>query len=321
MFEEEKTQFAGGIIWLLLPLAVTVFVAAALVSYLIASSFSEGEKLAATEVIGSIKTKVLSTPTPTPFPFQEMTIPHLRNRSYQSKLGELKEFADKPSFTSYLTNYDSDGFKINGYLTIPKGEVPDGGWPAVVFVHGYIPPKEYRTTQNYVSFADALAGDGLVVFKIDLRGHDESEGEAYGAYYSEQYVVDVLDAYSALMNSDFVNPDKIGLWGHSMAGNVVFRSYAAMPEIRNVVIWAGAVYTYEDFADYRISDNSYQPPPQESERRKRRQELFDTYGEFDPESEFWSQVPGTNYLSGITGRIQIHHSVDDAVVKVGYSEI
>jgi len=158
-----------------------------------------------------------------------------------------------------------------------------------------------------------------VVFKIDLRGHDDSEGEAYGAYYSESYVVDTLNAYSALRDADFVDPNRVGLWGHSMAGNVVFRSLAAQPDIQKVVIWAGAVYTYEDFADYRISDNSYQPPPQASERRKRREELFNTYGEFDPESDFWQQIPGTNYLNDTKGAVQIHHATNDNVVKIGYS--
>jgi len=100
---------------------------------------------------------------------------------------------------------------------------------------------------------------------------------------------------------------------------VVFRSLAAMPEISKVVIWAGAVYTYEDFSQFRISDASYQPPPQTSERRKKRDELFATYGQFDPQSEFWKQVPATNYLDEINGAVQVHHAVDDNVVDINYS--
>jgi dipeptidyl aminopeptidase/acylaminoacyl peptidase len=260
-----------------------------------------------------------SSPSPTPFPFQELTIPYLRNREYKSSLGMLQKISENQGFTSYLTSYDSDGLRINGLLTIPKGSPPEGGWPAVVFVHGYIPPQEYKTTQNYVSYVEYLANRGLVVFKIDLRGHDSSEGEPSGAYYSGDYIIDTLNAYSALENSNFVNPEKIGLWGHSMAGNVVFRSFVAKQDVPKVVIWAGAVYTYEDFSDYRISDRSYQPPPQESERRRKREELFNSYGEFDPESEFWKQIVPTNYLDGVAGQIQIHHAVDDTIVNIGYS--
>jgi len=253
------------------------------------------------------------------FPFSEMTIPSLRARSYESSLSELKKIGENSNFTTYLTSYDSDGYSVNGLLTIPSGNPPSGGFPAVVFVHGYIPPAQYKTESNYVSYANALSDDGLVVFKIDLRGHAGSEGEAHGAYYSEQYVVDVLNAHAALKSTDFVNPEKIGLWGHSMGGNVVFRSFAVSGEIRKVVIWAGAVYTYEDFGEYQISDGSYRPPTGQSESRQRRERLFDTYGSFDPNNEFWKQVPATNYLDDVSGSVQIHHAIDDNVVGINYS--
>jgi dipeptidyl aminopeptidase/acylaminoacyl peptidase len=204
-------------------------------------------------------------------------------------------------------------------LTIPKGKTPESGWPAIVFVHGYIPSSTYQTTSNYSSYVDYLSRNGFVVFKIDLRGHGESEGVPGGAYYSSDYIIDTLNAHAALQMADFVNPEKIGLWGHSMAGNVVFRSLVAKQDIPAVVIWAGAVYSYSDFQEYRISDNSWRPPADDSERRRRRQGLFEAHGEFDPESSFWKQVVPTNYLDGVTGAVQLNHAVNDSVVNIGYS--
>lgn len=314
----EKIILKGFAI-LIIPLILALFILAGFVTYKFLAINSEDAPVTI-RVVNSVVEKIIPpSPTSTPLPFKEMTIPELRSREYVSKLGKLEKLSENSNFTSYLTNYDSDGLKINGYLTIPKGKEPKAGWPAVVFVHGYVPPQEYKTTDNYVSYADALANDSLVVFKIDLRGHGNSEGEVSGAYFSENYIVDTLNAYSALENADFINTEKIGLWGHSMAGNVVFRSKVVKPEISKVVIWAGAVYTYEDFSDYRISDNSYQPPPQQSESRKRREELFETHGNFDPENEFWKQVAPTNYLAEVRGEIQIHHAVNDNVVSIEYS--
>lgn len=247
----------------------------------------------------------LPNPTPTPFPFQDLTIPYLRSREYKSELGELEKVSENANYTSYFTSYDSEGFRVNGLLTIPKGAPStSSGWPAVIFVHGYILPEEYQTFVNYNSYVDYLAKNGLVVFKIDLRGHDESEGEAGGAYYSGDYVIDSLNAVTALKNEDFVDPNRISLWGHSMAGNVVFRSFIAMPEIKKVVIWAGAGYTYTDLQEFRISDNSYRPPPVNTERARKRQELRNLYGDFNSESEFWKQVPATNYLVGVSGKFK-----------------
>lgn len=259
--------------------------------------------------------------TPTPFAFSEMTIPALRERRYESALGELQMYEEKANYTSYLTTYSSDGLTINGLLTIPKIDptLKRKPFPAIVFVHGYIPPTLYKTTEKYIDYIDYLARNGFVVFKIDLRGHGKSEGEPGGGYYSSDYVIDTLNAYAALQSFDQIDKTKIGLWGHSMAGNVVSRSWAAKPEIPAVVIWAGAGYTYQDLIDYRLNDTSYRPPNESSTPRKKRDELFAKYGQFDPSSKFWKQVPMTNYLESLKGSIEVHHAVDDTVVSVEYS--
>lgn len=265
-------------------------------------------------------------------PFYELTTPYLRERAYKSSLGPLEKVSENSQYTSYLTSYSSDGLKINGQLTIPKKDsgsingtqdkqsrMTDEKWPAVVFVHGYIPPGQYKTLQNYSQYVDFLARNGLVVFKIDLRGHANSEGESGGAYFSSDYIIDTLNAVAALKSAEFVDPEKIGLWGHSMAGNVVFRAFVAKGNIPKVVIWAGAVYTYSDFNEYSISDNSYRFPPKDSERYKKRVALFEIYGAFDPNSSFWKMVPPTNYLDGVDGLVQVHHATNDNIVSIEYS--
>ena len=136
----------------------------------------------------SLLSKTVSSPTP--FPFVEMTIPYLRARSYTSSLGQRELYSQGSSYTSYLSSYTSDGLKVNGLLTIPTGKPEDygwpasnalrsnAGWPAIVFIHGYLSPTLYVTTERYNDYVDYLARNGFVVFKIDLRGHGESEGQA-----------------------------------------------------------------------------------------------------------------------------------------------
>lgn len=254
-----------------------------------------------------------------PFPFQELTIPYLRSRRYESKMSELEQLTSGSNYTSYLTSYTSDGLKVNGLLTEPSGQAPAGGFPAIIFVHGYIPPASYVTTSNYASYVDYLARNGFVVFKIDLRGHGNSEGDANGAYYSSDYIIDVLSAREALRGLDFVDPERIGLWGHSMAGNVALRSFVVVQDIPALSIWAGAVFTYDDWQEFGLNDNSYRPPGMSSERQRKREELFAAHGEFNSNSDFWKMVVPTNYLEGLTGAIQLNHAVNDDVVNVGYS--
>ncbi|MBP6882236.1 MAG: alpha/beta fold hydrolase [Candidatus Levybacteria bacterium] len=255
-------------------------------------------------------------------PFKELTIPHLREREYQGSLGELDQISTNTNYTSYLTSYTSDGLKINALMTRPAGAEPEGGWPAIVFIHGYIPPTLYVTTEKYVDYVDYLARNEFVVLKIDLRGHGESEGDPGGGYYGSDYVIDALNAYAALQSADFVNKEKIGMWGHSMAGNILLRSAVVKKTIPAIVIWAGAVYSYEDQRKYGINDNSYRPPmpsAAQQQNQNRRQSLFAKVGSPSAQSLFWKQVAPTNYLNDLQGAIELHHAVNDDVVNVGYS--
>ncbi len=279
---------------------------------------AEPEPLAAVKN-ALVRSAPLLSPSPSPILFEDLTIPYLRRKEYKSSLGELQPYNNNGTYNSYLTNYTSDGLKINGLLTRPAGEQPEGGWPAIVFVHGYIPPTLYRTTEKYEAYLDFLARNGFVVFKIDLRGNGDSEGEPGGAYYSSDYIIDTLNARSALANSDFVNPAKIGIWGHSMAGNVTLRAVAVDAGIPAVSIWAGAGFTYLDLRKYGIQDGSYRPPTDATERQRRRQLLRDTYGEPDGGNPFWKLVAPTDYLKDYKGAIQLNHAVNDDVVNIGYS--
>ena len=46
------------------------------------------------------------------------------------------------NYRRYYASYFSEGLRIYALLTVPFGEPPAGGWPAIVFNHGYIPPDE-----------------------------------------------------------------------------------------------------------------------------------------------------------------------------------
>jgi dipeptidyl aminopeptidase/acylaminoacyl peptidase len=190
------------------------------------------------------------------------------------------------------------------YSQFPNSEPPEGGYRAIVFNHGYIPPSQYKTTERYLAYVDYLAKNNFVVFKIDFRGHGNSEGNATGSYFSNGYTVDAINAVKSLQKLNYVNKNRIGMWGHSMSGNVTLRSMLVSPDIQAGVIWGGAVYSYEDLAKYGLVDSSYirsQTPtlpdavndPNSGEIQK----LRSREKNIDFSSSFWKSVSLTQNIS------------------------
>ena len=134
-----------------------------------------------TNTITPIPTETL-VPSATPFEVgRELTMEYLLGMEIPgSEITIEEQINDRSNYHQYIASYISEGNKIYGLLTIPFEEPPEGGYKAVVFCHGYIPPSVYQTRERYEAYADYLARRGLVVFKIDYRGHGQSEGEPSG---------------------------------------------------------------------------------------------------------------------------------------------
>jgi dienelactone hydrolase len=269
---------------------------------------------------------ITSTPSPTPIQVgKEITLEYLRGLEITgSDITIEEQLADGPNYHRYIASYLSEGNKIYALLTVPFGEPPEGGFKAIVFNHGYIPPTVYRTTERYTAYVDYLARSGFVVFKIDYRGNGQSEGEPTGSYFSPGYTIDAIAALKSLQRMENVDPQGIGMWGHSMAGNLVLRAMEMEPDIQAGVIWAGAVYSYDDFAKYGIQDTSYRPPPTQENRedsggRRRSRQIFEVYGRPDTSVDYWKAVSLTENIQYLTSPVQIHHAQDDPVVNVNYS--
>ena len=189
-----------------------------------------------------------STPVPTATPtLHPLQIEAMRARKYPGSDITIEKTLDPgENYSRYYVSYLSEGLKIYALMTVPKGEKPPTGWPVIIFNHGYIPPEIYRTTERYVAYVDAIARSGYIVFRSDYRGHDQSEGEARGAYGYPDYTVDVLNALASMERYPDADPKRIGMWGHSMGGYITLRSMVISKDIRAGVIWGGVVGSYPD---------------------------------------------------------------------------
>src|SRR3972149_11528971 len=239
------------------------------------------------------------------------------------------------NYKRYITSYKSEGLKIYGLLTVPNGTSPEGGWPVIIFNHGYISPSIYKTTEKYIAYQDALALAGYTTFKSDYRGHGNSEGNATGGYGSNAYTIDVLNAVSSikrLKNPEnpstpvdrsglIVDADRIGMWGHSMGGSITLRSMVATKDIKAGVIWAGVVASYEDMIkNWRRTVPFMLSEREQAFRRPGRQTLIDKYGDTDRNPKFWQSISPIYFIKDISGPLQLHHGTSDNDVPILFSE-
>lgn len=260
------------------------------------------------------------TPAPTATPIPDpMSIIALRNREYPgSEITIVKELERGANYRRYYAYYLSEGYKIYALLTIPNGEKPEGGFPAIVFNHGYIPPDVYKTTERYIAYVDQIARAGYVVFRIDYRGHDQSEGEATGAYGDPGYQVDVMNALASLKQHPDVNPEKLGMWGHSMGGYLTLRAMVISDDIKAGVIWAGVVGSYPDLLYNWRRTGAFTPSPS-STGRGWRSAWIEKYGTPEQNPAFWDSVSATSYLADLSGPLELHHGTADEDVPVEFS--
>jgi dipeptidyl aminopeptidase/acylaminoacyl peptidase len=241
----------------------------------------------------------------------------MRLREYPgSEIVIDQELDPGANYRRYYVHYFSEGLAIYALLTIPDGEMPEGGWPGIVFNHGYIHPLVYRTTERYIAYVDRLARSGYIVFRIDYRGHDRSQGEAQGAYGDPGYTVDVLNAVASLKNYPQANPEKIGMWGHSMGGFLTLRAMVISPDIKAGVIWAGVVSDYADIMYHWPSG----PLPPPDNPRQWMTDWVNAFGSPEQNPAFWASVSANSYLADLSGPLQLHHGTYDEDVPHTFSE-
>ena len=264
-----------------------------------------------------------ATPTATATPIHPLSIEYLRQQNYPgSELVIEQTLAPGSNYDRYYASYDSEGLNQYGLLTVPRGQKPAGGWPVIIFNHGFIPPNEYRTTERYVAYVDGFARSGYIVFRPDYRGHDRSEGSPTGAYGSPDYVIDVLNAVASLKQYPDADPQRIGMWGHTMGGWITLRAMVTDPDIKAGVIWGGVVGAYEDLLTGWRRGNRPPPTPDPNGTRGRwRNSLTSLFGSPESNPEFWQSLSANYFLDDLCGPIQLHHTHGDESVPVEFSEI
>jgi len=134
---------------------------------------------------------------------------------------------------------------LAGTLTLPSGDAPS---PVVLLISGSGPQDRNETIYNHRPFlvlADYLTRQGVAVLRVDDRGVGESTGD-FSQATSEDFASDVLAGIEYLKTRKEINPEQIGLIGHSEGGIIAPMVAAKSSDIAFIILMAETGLTGEE---------------------------------------------------------------------------
>ena len=187
-----------------------------------------------------------------------LSIDRLRGQSFSSTLAIEKQLGDDtgssaysqfygpPYYNTYMASYRSDGLRVYSRVDLPPTEMPENGYPVIIFAHGWVGVDgapgygfNYAANSYYGDILDAYVKAGFILLMPGFRGHGTvndvpAEGLEYiqvydnGSYLSPIFygidILNLLGGVASLEEVDWqawgagelrVDTSRIYLTGHS----------------------------------------------------------------------------------------------------------
>lgn len=105
--------------------------------------------------------------------------------------------------------------------------------PAVILLHGF---TGYKEEGHIEGLAYDLEQNGFVAIRFDASGSGESKGASEKDYRIANYLNDIDNVQNFVTGLDFVNRQKLAIWGHSLGGTLAIIHSVNNPVIRAVCV-------------------------------------------------------------------------------------
>ena len=221
------------------------------------------------------------------------------------RLGTVRERT--AAYTSYDASYRSGHLRVTGVLNVPTGTGP---FPAVVLAHGYIDPAYYVSGQGMTRERGYLATQGFVAFHVDYRNHAGSDDDPLAARRLRTgYALDVVNAVQALRRTPQVpvDDDRIGLFGRSMGGGVVYKALEIAPGLVGAATaWASVSSREDENFDHFIREDGDRDPLVDFVDRE-----YGLPGQAGA-GKFWREISARTYFARITEPLLLVHGSSDS---------
>jgi len=186
----------------------------------------------------------------------------------ESIFGKVKKLEEK-STTEFFKITTADNVEMDGWMVKPTNFDPKKKYPVVFYVYtepaGATVSDNYRAGKNGLYKGD-MAQDGYIYISLDNRGTPAPKGRAWRkSIYRNIGQINIKDqamAAKEILKWDFVDAERVAVWGWSGGGSATLNLMFQYPEIYKTGISIAAVgnqLTYDN-----IYQERYMGLPQEN---------------------------------------------------------
>ena len=176
----------------------------------------------------------------------------------ESILKNVKKLEEKPT-TEFFTITTADNVEMDGWMVKPTNFDPNKKYPVVFYVYsepaGTTVNDTYNISKNRLYNGD-MAEDGYIYISLDNRGTPSPKGREWRkSIYRKIGVVNINDqamAAKEILKWNFVDSERVAVWGWSGGGSATLNLMFQYPEIYKTGIAIAAV------ASQLTYDNIYQ---------------------------------------------------------------
>ena len=176
----------------------------------------------------------------------------------ESIVNRVKKLEEKAT-TEFFTIKTTDNVEMDGWMVKPTNFDPKKKYPVVFYVYsepaGATVKDTYNVGKNWF-YKGNMAEDGYIYISLDNRGTPAPKGREWRkSIYKKIGVVNIKDqamAAKEILKWDFVDPERVAVWGHSGGGSATLNLMFQYPEIYKTGISLSAV------ANQLTYDNIYQ---------------------------------------------------------------
>ena len=176
----------------------------------------------------------------------------------ESILKNIKKLEEKPT-TEFFTITTSDNIEMDGWMVKPTNFDPNKKYPVVFYVYSEPAGTTVKDTYNVSgnrNYNGNMAEDGYIYISLDNRGTPAPKGRAWRkSIYKKIGVININDqamAAKEILKWNFVDSERVAVWGHSGGGSATLNLMFRYPNIYKTGISLAAV------ANQLTYDNIYQ---------------------------------------------------------------